>query len=250
MPEKGLLLVTGGSRGIGAAVARQAAAEGWKVAFTYRKAQHEAESVAASIRADGATVSIHRCDVGDEGDILGLFEEIDALGLPLRGLVNNAGIVDQSMDLAAMDTGRLERMFRVNVLGAFLVAREAIRRMSKRHGGQGGAIVNVSSIAAKLGGAGSYVDYAASKGAIDTMTVGLGLELADQGVRVNAVRPGIIDTDIHADAGTPDRVQQIGHQLPMKRAGQPEEVADAVLYLLSEKASYVTGALLDISGGR
>ncbi|RLQ89084.1 SDR family oxidoreductase [Notoacmeibacter ruber] len=250
MTEKGLLLVTGGSRGIGAAVAKRAAKKGWTVALTYRSNRQEAEALVASIRDEGGRASCHQCDVGDEASILRLFEAIDGLDQPLRGLVNNAGIVDQASPLAAMTTERMRRVFDVNILGAFIVAREAIRRMARSDGTAGGAIVNVSSIAAKLGGAGTYVDYAASKGAIDTLTVGLGLELAGQGVRVNAVRPGIIDTDIHADAGDPQRVDRVGSSLPMQRAGEPEEVADAILYLLSDEASYVTGALLDVSGGR
>lgn len=245
-----VLLVTGGSRGIGAAVCIAAARHGWAVAVNYASSKDAAEAVVASIREAGGEAIAIAGDVGKPEDIKSIFAHVDAHFGRMDGLVNNAGIVDAIKRLDEMTPERIERMFRINVTGSMLAAAEAIRRMSTRHGGKGGAIVNVSSMAATLGGGGQYVDYAASKGAIDTFTVGLAREVAGEGIRVNAVRPGIIDTDIHAAAGLPDRARDIAPQLPMKRAGTADEVADSILYLLSAQASYITGAVLDVSGGR
>lgn len=245
-----VLLVTGGSRGIGAAVSVAAAQHGWAVAVNYASNKEAAEAVVATIREAGGEAIAIAGDVGKPEDIKSIFATIDAHFGHLDGLVNNAGIVGVIQRLDEMTPERIDRMFRVNVTGSMLVAAEAVRRMSTRHGGKGGVIVNVSSLAATLGGGGQYVDYAASKGAIDTFTVGLAREVAAEGIRVNAVRPGIIDTDIHAAAGLPDRARDIAPQLPMKRAGTADEVADSILYLLGPHASYITGALLDVSGGR
>lgn len=245
-----VLLVTGGSRGIGAAVCLAAAQHGWAVAVNYATNKDAAEAVVATIRDAGGEAIAIAGDVGDVEDIKSIFARIDEHFGRLDGLVNNAGIVGVIQRLDEMTPERLDRMFRINITGSMLAAAEAVRRMSTRHGGKGGVIVNVSSLAATLGGGGQYVDYAASKGAIDTFTVGLAREVAAEGIRVNAVRPGIIDTDIHAAAGLPDRARDIAPQLPMKRAGTADEVADSILYLLSPHASYITGALLDVSGGR
>ena len=245
-----VLLVTGGSRGIGAAVSVAAAQHGWAVAVNYASNKEAAEAVVATIREAGGEAIAIPGDVGKPEDIKSIFATIDAHFGHLDGLVNNAGIVGVIQRLDEMTPERIDRMFRVNVTGSMLVAAEAVRRMSTRHGGKGGVIVNVSSLAATLGGGGQYVDYAASKGAIDTFTVGLAREVAAEGIRVNAVRPGIIDTDIHAAAGLPDRARDIAPQLPMKRAGTADEVADSILYLLGPHASYITGAVLDVSGGR
>jgi NAD(P)-dependent dehydrogenase (short-subunit alcohol dehydrogenase family) len=243
------LLVTGGSRGIGAAVARQAAAAGWHVAVNYTRDAAAAEAVAADVRALGRQAITVQGDVAREDEVLAMFRRVDEAG-PLGGLVNNAGIVDVAQRLDEMSAARLRRMFDVNVIGSMLCAREAVRRLSTRHGGRGGAIVNLSSAAARLGSPGQYLDYAASKGAIDVFTLGLAREVAAEGVRVNAVRPGIIDTEIHASGGQPDRVRELAPGVPMQRAGSADEVAAAVLWLLSEAASYTTGALLDVTGGR
>lgn len=245
-----VLLVTGGSRGIGAAVCLAAAQHGWAVAVNYASNRDAAEAVVGTIRDAGGEAIAVAGDVGKPGDVKSVFAKVDAHFGRIDGLVNNAGVVDVIQRLDEMTPERLDRMFRINITGSMLVAAEAVRRMSTRHGGKGGVIVNVSSMAATLGGGGQYVDYAASKGAIDTFTVGLAREVAAEGIRVNAVRPGIIDTDIHAAAGLPDRARDIAPQLPMKRAGTSDEVADAILYLLSPHASYITGALLDVSGGR
>ena len=250
MSEAPVLLVTGGSRGIGAAVSLLAARRGWQVAVNYAANRAAADKVVASIEEAGGKALAVQGDVGKAADIVSLFQAVDRHFGRLDGLVNNAGIVDVIQRLDEMTPERLDRMFRINVTGSMLVAAEAVRRMSTRHGGKGGVIVNLSSMAATLGGGGQYVDYAASKGAIDTFTVGLAREVAAEGIRVNAVRPGIIDTDIHAAAGLPDRARDIAPQLPMKRAGTSDEVADAILYLLSPHASYITGAVLDVSGGR
>ncbi|MDL2406292.1 SDR family oxidoreductase [Rhizobium calliandrae] len=245
-----VLLVTGGSRGIGAAVSIAAARQGWAVAVNYHSNKAAAQTVVSVIRDAGGEAIAIAGDVGSADDIRSIFSSVDQHFGRLHGLVNNAGIVDRAQRLDEMTPERLERMFRINITGSMLVAAEAIRRMSTRHGGKGGAIVNVSSVAATLGGGGQYVDYAASKGAIDTFTLGLAREVAAEGIRVNAVRPGIIDTDIHAAAGLPERAREIAPQLPMKRAGTADEVADAILYLLGAQASYITGAILDVSGGR
>nr|WP_133709279.1 SDR family oxidoreductase [Rhizobium sp. BK313] len=250
MGKSPVLLVTGGSRGIGAAVSIAAARQGWAVAVNYASNKVAAETVVAAIRDAGGEAIAIAGDVGSADEIRSIFSTVDQHFGRLDGLVNNAGIVDRVQRLDEMTPERLDRMFRINITGSMLAAAEAVRRMSTCHGGKGGAIVNVSSVAATLGGGGQYVDYAASKGAIDTFTLGLAREVAAEGIRVNAVRPGIIDTDIHAAAGLPDRAREIAPQLPMKRAGTAEEVADAILYLLGSQASYITGAVLDVSGGR
>lgn len=249
MADRGVLIVTGGSRGIGAAVARLAGAAGYAVLVSYVSDAAAAGRVVEAIRTDGGTAEALRSDVARESDILALFAAGDRMGR-LAVLVNNAGVVDQPARVDEMTAERLARMFAVNVTGTILASREAVRRMSARHGGQGGAIVNLSSAAAKLGAPAQYVDYASAKGAIDTFTVGLAKEVADEGVRVCAVRPGIIDTDIHASGGIPERVALMTPSLPMRRAGTAEEVARAVLWLASADASYSTGAILDVSGGR
>jgi NAD(P)-dependent dehydrogenase (short-subunit alcohol dehydrogenase family) len=244
------VLVTGGGRGIGAAVAWRCAQQGDAVAIDYASDARAADALVARIRAAGGTAIAVRADVSDEAQVLAMFARIDAELPPLRGLVNNAGIVDRPARVDEMTVERLTRMFGINILGSFLCAREAVRRMSKRHGGSGGVIVNLSSAASRLGSPGQYVDYAASKGAIDVFTLGLARELATEGIRVNAVRPGIIDTEIHASGGLPDRAREMAPQVPMQRAGTADEVAQAVVWLLSEAASYTTGAVLDVTGGR
>ncbi len=243
-------MVTGGSRGIGAAVSIGAAREGWTVAVNYVSDRDAAERVVETIRRDGGQAMAVAGDVGAGAGIAEIYKTIDATFGRLDGLVNNAGIVAPPARIDEITAERLERMFRVNVTGSILCAAEAVRRMSTRHGASGGSIVNVSSVAAVLGAAGQYVDYAAAKGAIESFTLGLARELAEEGVRVNAVRPGTIDTEIHASGGLPDRARDVAPLIPMKRAGTAEEVADAILYLLSNKASYVTGAILTVSGGR
>ncbi|QPC90110.1 SDR family oxidoreductase [Mesorhizobium sp. INR15] len=245
-----VLLVTGGGRGIGAAICRLAARAGYRVAINYASNQDAANALAAEIKAAGGEAFAVKGDVGSEADIVAMFEAVDRAYGRLDAFVNNAGIVDIKARVDEMDVARLERMMRINVVGSILCAREAVKRMSTRHGGPGGAIVNISSAAAMLGSPGEYVDYAASKGAIDTFTIGLAREVALEGIRVNAVRPGIIDTEIHASGGQPDRVARFQDALPMKRAGTADEVAGAVLYLLSDAASYTTGAILNVSGGR
>ncbi|RWC55931.1 SDR family oxidoreductase [Mesorhizobium sp.] len=245
-----VLLVTGGSRGIGAAICRLASKAGYRVAVNYASNQDAAKTLVAEIKAAGGEAFAVKGDVGKESDIVAMFEAVDRAHGRLDAFVNNAGVVDVKARVDEMDVSRLERMMRVNVVGSFLCAREAVKRMSTRHGGLGGSIVNISSAAATLGSPGEYVDYAASKGAIDTFTIGLAREVAMEGIRVNAVRPGIIDTDIHASGGQPDRVERFRELLPMKRAGKADEVAGAVLYLLSDAASYTTGAILNVSGGR
>jgi NAD(P)-dependent dehydrogenase (short-subunit alcohol dehydrogenase family) len=244
-----VVVITGASRGIGAATARLAAAKGYAVCVNYLRAEAAAQEVVAAIVRDGGRAIAVAADVGSESDVGRLFDTAQQLG-DVTALVNNAGILERQMRLADMDPPRWERVFRVNVLGCFLCAREAVRRMSTRYGGQGGAIVNVSSGAARLGSPGEYVDYAASKGAIDTLTVGLAKEVAEERIRVNAVRPGFIYTDIHASGGQPDRVDRLKDLVPMKRGGQAEEVARAILWLLSDEASYSTGAILDVTGGK
>lgn len=246
----GALLVTGGSRGIGAATARLAAQQGWQVALNYAANSLAADEVVRAIRAAGGTAMAVKADVADEAQVMAMFGQIDAKLGPLRGLVNNAGVVDVTARVDEMSVARWRRMFDINVMGSMLCAREAVRRMSTRHGGAGGSIVNVSSAAARLGAPGQYVDYAASKGAIDAFTIGLAKEVAAEGVRINAVRPGLIDTEIHASGGLPDRVQQLQHLVPMQRGGSADEVAHAIVWLLSDAASYTTMSLLDVSGGR
>ncbi|CAN7433952.1 SDR family oxidoreductase [Rhizobium sp. LjRoot98] len=248
--DRPVLLVTGGSRGIGAAICRSAAEQGWTVAVNYASNRPAADAVVAAIEAEGGVAIAVEGDVGNEAGIAAIFAAIDERFGRLDGLVNNAGIVGMPARVEDITAERLERMLRVNVSGSILCAAAAVRRMSVRHGGKGGVIVNISSVASVLGSAGQYVDYAASKGAIDTFTVGLSREVASDGIRVNAVRPGIIDTDIHASGGLPDRARELGPTIPMKRPGTAQEVADAVLYLLSPSSSYVTGAILNVSGGR
>jgi NAD(P)-dependent dehydrogenase (short-subunit alcohol dehydrogenase family) len=245
-----VLLVTGGGRGIGAATALLAARKGYAVAVNYTQNQDAAEQVAAAIRAAGGKAVALRADVADEQQVLELFGQVDRQLGTLTALVNNAGIVGTQQRVDEMTLERWQRMFEINVTGSFLCAREAVRRMSTRHGGKGGAIVNVSSAAARLGAPGQYVDYAASKGAIDTFTIGLAKEVAAEGIRVNAVRPGLIETEIHASGGLPNRVRDLAHQVPMQRGGSADEVAQAIVWLLSPEASYTTMSLVDVSGGR
>ena len=245
-----VMIVTGASRGIGAVTALLAAARGYAVCVNYRTNRAAAAQVVHEITDAGGSAVAVPGDVAVEADVRRIFETCDqALG-PVTALVNNAGIVDVKARVDEMDAARLERMFAINVLGSFLCARQAVRRMSTKHGGHGGAIVNVSSAASRLGSPGEYVDYAASKAAIDAFTIGLSKEVATEGIRVNAVRPGIVRTEIHASGGQPDRIERIAPLVPMQRAGQPDEIAQAILWLLSDEASYTTGALLDVAGGR
>ena len=239
------MVVTGGGRGIGAATARLAAGRGYRVCINYFRDEKSAAALASDI--GGLAV---QGDVASEPDVVRLFKTVDEKLGCISVLVNNAGIVDRGTRVEAMSAARIQRMLAVNVTGSFLCAREAVKRMSTRHGGKGGAIVNVSSIAAKLGGSGEYVDYAASKGAIDTFTIGLAKEVGAEGIRVNAVRPGVIRTDIHLSSGDPARVERIGAMAPLQRPGEAAEVARAILWLLSDEASYMTGALVDVTGGR
>jgi NAD(P)-dependent dehydrogenase (short-subunit alcohol dehydrogenase family) len=245
-----VLLITGGGRGIGAATALLAASRGYAVAVNYATNSLAADEVVRTIRDNGGNAMAVQADVGDEAQVLAMFRKVDARFGRLTALVNNAGVVDMTARVDEMSFARLERMFRINVIGSFICAREAVRRMSTRYGGSGGAIVNISSGAARLGSPGQYVDYAASKGAIDTFTIGLAKEVAEEGIRVNAVRPGLIDTEIHASGGLPDRAFELAPTVPMKRTGTAEEIAGAILWLLSPEASYTTTALLDVTGGR
>src|SRR5690554_5578313 len=245
-----VLLITGASRGIGAATARLAAERGHAVCVIYRRDETGAQALVREIEVGGGRAIAVQADVAIEADVVRLFETVDAQLGTLSGLVNNAGVLERQGRVEDIDAARLARIFATNVTGAFVCAREAVRRMSTRHGGRGGAIVNVSSIAARLGAPGEYVDYAASKGALDTLTLGLAREVAAEGIRVNAVRPGLIHTGIHADGGEPGRVERIAPSLPMGRGGTPEEVAQAILWLLSEEASYATGSFIELGGGR
>ena len=248
--DRGVMIVTGGGRGIGAATARLAASRGYAICVNYLSNSAAAKALEAEIANAGGRAIAVAADVAKEADVIRLFDTArDKLG-PLTALVNNAGILERQTRLDDMEAARFERVFATNITGAFLCAREAVRRMSTRHGGKGGAIVNVGSMASKLGSPGEYVDYAASKGAIDSLTIGLAKEVAEEGIRVNAVRPGVIYTEIHASGGEAGRVERVKNAVPMKRGGQPEEVARAILWLLSDEASYSTGTFIDVSGGR
>jgi NAD(P)-dependent dehydrogenase (short-subunit alcohol dehydrogenase family) len=242
-------IVTGGSRGIGAATAARLATDGWSVCLSYLSAADRALAVVERCLALGVDASAVSADVAEEADVEALFDAARSLG-PIGALVNNAGIVDEVVRVDGMARDRIERMLAVNVVGPFLCAREAVRTMSTRYGGPGGVIVNVGSAASRVGSPGQYVDYAASKGAIDSFTLGLAKEVADEGIRVNVVRPGIVDTDIHASGGQPDKATTSAPAIPMQRAGRPDEVAEAIAWLCSDASSYVTGAFLDVSGGR
>ncbi|WP_339462862.1 SDR family oxidoreductase [Pseudomonas sp. EA_105y_Pfl2_R69] len=248
MPQ--VMLITGASRGIGAATARLAAARGYALCLNYHQQQAAADALVAEIIQGGGQAIAVQADVADERQVLQLFAQLDRHFGRLDALVNNAGMLETQMCLEQMDLGRWQRVLATNVFGSFLCAREAIKRMSSAHGGQGGSIVNLSSAAARLGAPGEYIDYAAAKGAIDSMTLGLAKEVAAEGIRVNAVRPGVIDTEIHASGGEPARVARVSQSVPMGRGGLAEEVAEAILWLASEQASYTSGALLDVSGGR
>ena len=245
-----VLLVTGGSRGIGAATALLAAQNGWSVAVNYTANSLAADEVVRQIRAMGGQAMSVQADVAEEDQVLRMFEHIDAKLGRLTGLVNNAGVVDVKARVDEMSVARWKRMFDINVIGSLICAREAVRRMSTKHGGEGGSIVNVSSAASRLGAPGQYVDYAAAKGAIDAFTIGLAKEVAAEGVRVNAVRPGLIETEIHASGGLPNRVKELQHLVPAQRGGTADEVAQGIVWLLSDSASYTTMSFLDISGGR
>jgi NAD(P)-dependent dehydrogenase (short-subunit alcohol dehydrogenase family) len=248
------VLVTGGGRGIGAATSVLCAARGWAVAVNYARDATAAEAVVAIIRQRGGEALALRADVADDAQVTAMFAELDRQLPPLAGLVNNAGVVDHAARVDAMTPARLQRMFAINVFGSFFCAREAVLRMSTTagagKGARGGVIVNVSSAAAKLGSPGQYVDYAAAKAAIETFTLGLAKEVAGEGIRVNAVRPGIIATDIHASGGTPDRAREMAPLVPMQRAGSAEEVAEAIVWLLSDASAYTTGSILEVTGGR
>ncbi len=250
MTSKGTILVTGGSRGIGAACVRLLARDGYDLVVNYARSASAAEALAGEMVRMGRSCIAIKADVGSESEVTAMFEQIDHSMPPLAGLVNNAGVLFEKALLKDFDAERINETLRVNVTGSFLCAREAVRRMSTALGGKGGVIVNLSSAAARIGSPGEFIDYAASKGAIDAMTLGLSKEVASEGIRVNAVRPGLIHTDIHASSGQPDRVERLQGQVPMGRGGSAEEVAEAVVWLLSPAASYVNGVLLDVTGGR
>lgn len=245
-----IALITGASRGIGAATALLAARQGWDVAVNYSANEGAAREVVQAVQALGRRAIAVQADVADEAQVLAMFARVDAELGRISALVNNAGVVDRAQRLQDMDLARWRRMFDINVIGSFICAREAVRRMSTAEGGAGGSIVNVSSRSACLGAANQYVDYAAAKSAIDTMTLGLSHEVASQGIRVNAVRPGLIETDIHASGGQPDRIARLAPGVPMGRGGTADEVAEAICWLMSDKSSYSTGAIIDVSGGR
>ena len=245
-----VVIVTGGSRGIGAATALLAAKQGYAVCVNYQTRMEAADTVVEAVESEGGRAIAVAGDVSSAEKVVRIFEETEAKLGPVTALVNNAGILEQQMRVEAMTPERWSRVLAINVIGSFLCAREAVKRMSTKSGGSGGAIVNVSSMAAKLGVPGEYVDYAASKAAVDTLTIGLAKEVADESIRVNAVRPGVIYTEIHASGDEPDRVERVKESVPMKRGGSPEEVAQAILWLLSDEASYVTGTFVDVSGGR
>jgi NAD(P)-dependent dehydrogenase (short-subunit alcohol dehydrogenase family) len=247
---QGVVLITGASRGIGAACATLAAQQGWDVAVNYARDEAAAHKVVAQVQALGRRAVAIQGDVGAEADILRLFDTVDDQLGRLSGLINNAGIVATGMRMEGYTWDRMERIMRINVLGTLACCREAVKRMSRQHGGTGGSIVNLSSAAARLGGANDYVDYAASKGAIDTLTLGLSKELAPDGIRVNAIRPGLIDTEIHASGGKPNRAFELSHLVPLQRPGTAEEVAQAAVWLLGEASSYCTGSIIDVAGGR
>ena len=245
-----VLIVTGGSRGIGAATARIAGRRGYAVCVNFLKNKVAAKQIVDKINADGGQAIAVGADISKEEEVLELFSTVDDSLGKISALVNNAGILERQMRIEDMDATRLNRVFQTNITGSILCAREAVKRMSIKKGGNGGTIVNLSSAAARLGSPGEYVDYAASKGAIDTFTRGLAQEVAEEGIRVNAVRPGVIETDIHASGGEPGRVERIKDTIPLKRGGKPEEVARAIMWLLSSESSYTTGSLLEVSGGR
>jgi len=247
---KKVMIVTGGSRGIGAEIATLGAADGYAVCISYVKNKAAADTVVAAIREAGGTAIAVAADMAVEADILRLFATVDQELGTLTALVNNAGILETQMRVDQMDVARMQRIFNTNIVGSFVCAREAVKRMSTKYGGAGGAIVNISSVAARAGGPGEYVDYAASKGAVDTLTIGLAKEVATEGIRVNAVRPGVIYTEIHASGGEPGRVDRVKGMVPMQRGGEAREVAQAAIWLLSEQASYTTGSFLDVTGGR
>jgi NAD(P)-dependent dehydrogenase (short-subunit alcohol dehydrogenase family) len=245
-----IALITGASRGIGAASALAAAKLGFDIALNYANNQQAAQEVAEQVRALGRNAVVLQADIGNQAEVLQLFSSVDEQLGTITALINNAGILENASRLDAMSVERWERVFRINVFGCFMCAKEAVKRMSSLHGGQGGSIVNISSVAARMGSPFEYVDYAASKGAVDTMTLGLAKEVATEGIRVNAVRPGLIYTDIHASGGEPNRVDRLSALIPMKRGGSAQEVADVVAWLLSDQSTYVTGTTIDVSGGR